>query len=199
MQEVCVAAWQCSRAAVLEVMACPQEKDLTLRSDLSSCGRTEGDVSIHNHIKSVSHLYLGVTYLEAMMIMMTAVIRTNTRRSWRWTVVRGVVVREKCFSAALDTPSRRSPPMDVCWYKFRLFCSVSRHLGWPLIDTGLLSESSAGWCGFRSQPLNWSKRPYVAQEIGQRRWLFIWLMVRKQDYCVCLSINDFIKATCLIR
>lgn len=30
MQEVCVAAWQRSRAAVLEVMACPQEKDLTL-------------------------------------------------------------------------------------------------------------------------------------------------------------------------
>lgn len=124
------------------------------------------------------------------MVMMTAVSRTNTSRSWRWTVVRGDVVREKCFSAALDTPSRRSPPTDVCWYKFRLFCSVSRHLGWPLIDTGLLSESSAGLCGSRSQPLNWSKRPYVAQEIGQRRWLLIWLMARKQDYCVCLSIND---------
>lgn len=124
------------------------------------------------------------------MVMMTAVSRTNTRWSWRWTVVRGDVVREKCFSAALDTPSRRSPPTDVCWYKFRLFCSVSRHLGWPLIDTGLLSESSAGWCGSRSQPLNWSKRPYVAHEIGQRRWLLIWLMARKQDYYVCLSIND---------
>lgn len=55
---------------------------------------------------------------------------------------------------ALDTPSRHSAPMGVCWFRLRLFCSVFTHLGWPLIEVGLLSESSAGWCDSRSQPLN---------------------------------------------
>lgn len=45
----------------------------------------------------------------------------------------------------LDTPSRHSAPMGVCWLRLRLFCSVFTHLGWPLIEVGLLSESSAGW------------------------------------------------------
>lgn len=176
------AGWQRSRAAVIGGMVelcsggavqleCPRatqrvptRPELTKRSDLSRCERTKWEVSINHHIKSASNLHICLTFLEATLNMWdatTAVSHANMRRSWRWKVVGGSVVLEMCFGAALETLSRPSPPPDVCWYRFRLFCSVSRHLGWPLIDSALLSESSAGWCDSRSQPLNWSKRPFV--------------------------------------
>lgn len=161
---VFVAGWQQSRADALELMVCLQEKVLTLCSDCSACGRTEGKVLMPNHIKSVSNLYLGLPYLEAMVSIMTVANHIIICPGWRWMVARGNGVLEMCFNAVLDTMSRRSPPMDICWHWFRLFCCVSRHLGWPLIDTGLLSESSAGWCDSWSQPLRWSKRPYVARK-----------------------------------
>lgn len=161
---VSLAGWQWSRADALELMAWLQEKVLTLCSDCSACVRTEGTVLIPNHIKSVSNLYLGLPYLEAMVSIVTVASHIIICPSWRWTVARGNGVLEMCFNAALDTMSRQSPQMDICWYWFRLFCSGSRHLGWPLIDTGLLSESSAGLCDSWSQPLHWSKRPYVARK-----------------------------------
>lgn len=145
--------------------------ELTSCPDLSVCGRR----TVSHHNQSASRLHICSRRLEATTSMcdtMTAVNHTNRGRSWRWKVVRGGVVLEMCLSTALETLSRRSPPPDVCWYRFRLFCSVSRHLGWPLIDTGLLSVSSAGWCDSWSQPPNWSKRPCAAQEIGQQRWLW---------------------------
>lgn len=65
-----------------------------------------------------------------------------------------------------DTASRQRPPLDVCCYTFRLFWSISRHLGWPLIDTGLHCES-LGWYETR-RPINWTSLCPVGNRTRER-------------------------------
>lgn len=85
-----------------------------------------------------------------------------------------------CASAQhFDTASRQRPPLDACCYTFRLFWSISRHLGWPLIDTGLHCDSS-GWNDTRRPP-NWTSLRSVQTRASGR---FLSSSQTKVDYCV---------------
>lgn len=137
-------------------------------------------LSVKRHNKSVSYLYLEFRfdlprghddYYDSCQRHQ----HPKKAEGERWLMGGGTCASAQHF----DTASRQRPPLDVCCYTFRLFWSISRHLGWPLIDTGLHCESSA-WNDLRTE------RPCVPYKIGRVRGFWVTLANKAWRWTSCI-------------